>query len=99
MVETTGVNVTADNVVYTFAPHAFAGAWRAGLVAVRIAQPIPDDTTGTLPVLFSTNGVNNPVTNVGGVSVTAEDITGAGVYLFFFDKATNTLQVLTGVNV
>lgn len=96
-VESTGVSVNATNVVFTFAPHSFSGIWGRGLVLINLAQPIADGTTGTLPIVFSTNGVEQAVTSTGGGAVTVADFTGAGVYLFYYDKASNTLQQLTGV--
>lgn len=96
-VQSTGVNVTTDNVVFTFANHAFASNWYRGTVFVNLEQAVPTGTTGTLPVLFETNGVTQPVTKYGGDPLTIADLQGVGVYQFWYDKQTNTLQVMTGV--
>ncbi len=95
-IATTGVTVNTDNVVFTFPNHAFAGAWYRGLVLINLAQGIPTDTTGTLPVLFETNGVTKPLTTYNGAAVTVADITGTGIYLVYYNKQTDTLQLMTG---
>ena len=38
-----------------------------------------------------------PVTKYGGDPLTIADLQGVGVYQFWYDKQTNTLQVMTGV--
>lgn len=92
-VSTSSVSATATEVTYTFPNHAFAGAWYKGLVVVKINQPIPTGTAGTLPIVFSTNGATQAVTVQGGTPLTADDIPGVGVYLFYFNKSNNTLQL------
>lgn len=91
---TTGVNVGSSNVTFTFQNHAFLNAWYRGSVYINLAQEIPTGTTSTLPIVFSTNGVTQAVTKVGNVPLTVADITGTGVYEFWFDKSTNTLQLI-----
>lgn len=63
---------------------------------VELAQAIPAGTTGTLPVLFETNGQTKNLTTYSGADVTVSDITGTGVYQLFYDKQTDTLQLMTG---
>lgn len=96
-VRSNSVAVGTTNVVFTFSPHSFAGIWGSGLVLIDLAQAIPTGTTGTLPLVFETNGIQQAVTTYGGTAVTAADFTGEGVYLFFYDKAANNLQLMTGV--
>lgn len=96
-VQSTGVNVTADNVVFTFANHAFASGWYRGTVFVNLSHAVPVGTTGTLPVLFETNGVTQAVTKYGGEPLTIADLQGVGIYQFWFDRTNNTLQAMTGV--
>lgn len=97
VVQTTGVTVNTDNVVFSFQNHAFVNTWYRGTVYINIAQSIPTGTTGTLPILFETNGVTQAVTKYNGDPLTVADIPGTGIYEFFFDKSTNLLQILTGV--
>lgn len=94
VIATTGVTVTANNVVFSFPNHAFAGSWFRGQVLVRIAQTIPTGTTGTLPILFETNSVTNPLTKANGAAVTVDDIAGTGIYLLYYDKQTDVLEII-----
>lgn len=95
-IQSTGVAVNADNVVFTFANHAFASNWYRGSLFVSISQTIPTGTTGTLPIVFETNGATQPITKYGGEPLTVADLPGVGVYEFWFDRTTNTLQIMTG---
>lgn len=94
-VQSNGVNVTADAVTFTFPNHSFINAWYRGTVFVNLAQTIPTGTTGTLPIVFETNGATQAVTKYGGGAMTVADFQGVGVYQFWFDRSTNTLQVMT----
>lgn len=96
-IQSTGVSVGTENVRFTFRNHAFLNNWYRGTVFVDLAQAIPAGTTGTLPVLFETNGATQAVTKYNGEALTAADIPGTGIFEFWFDKSTNTLQILTGV--
>ena len=75
-IATTAVTVNTDNVVFAFQNHAFVNAWYRGTVFVDIAQKIPTGTTGTLPILFSTNGATQAVTKFDGAPLTVADIPG-----------------------
>lgn len=78
--------VTTTEVTFNFEDHPFVNSPYNGDVIIRITSPIPDGTTGTLPVFFkSGNRTARAVTKVGGVPLTAADITGIGVYRFFYD--------------
>lgn len=96
-IATSGVNVTAENAVFSFPNHSFVNAWYRGTIFIDLRQAIPTGTTGTLPVLFETNGVTQAVTKYGGEALTVADIPGTGIYEFWFDRTTNTLQIMTGV--
>lgn len=95
--ESTGVTVGTTNVRFSFRNHPFLSAPFSGLIVFRLAQAIPTGTTGTLPVVFDTNGATQALTTIGGADVTAADITGTGIYLCYYESASNTLQILTGV--
>ena len=94
VIKTTGVTVNAADVVFSFQNHAFANSWYRGIVLVELSQAIPAGTTGTLPVLFETNGVTKNVTTYNGANVTVSDIPGTGVFQLFYDKQTDTLQLI-----
>lgn len=94
-IATTGVTVNGTtNVTFSFPNHAFINAWYQGTIFINIAQAIPAGTTGTLPIVFETNGATQAVTKIGGVPLTVADITGTGIYEFWFDRSTNTLQLI-----
>ena len=54
-------------------------------VMSRIANPIPEGTTGTLPVRFTLNGSTRELTFFGGNPVTAADLAGTGVIEVWYD--------------
>lgn len=91
---TTGVTVNTDNVVFSFQNHAFLNAWYRGTIYINLVQAIPSGTTSTLPIVFETNGVTQAVTKVGNTALTVADITGTGIYEFWFDKSSNLLQLI-----
>ena len=91
------VSVTATDVRFDFNNHTNIGNPYRGLLIINLAQAIPSGTT-TLPIVFTSAGGNvQPITKIGGVAVTAADITGSGIYIAWFDHSTSTLQLLTGV--
>lgn len=95
LIETSSINVTDDNVVINIPNRAFRWLNDKGVILLRLNQVIPDGTTGTLPVLFSSNNFTQPLTNVGGTAITAAQILGAGVYMIYYDKNANLMQLLT----
>lgn len=95
--ETQSVSVSDTAVTYTFRPRAFAGTTARGTLFVSFAQSAPESTTGTLPIVFSCNGETINVTKAGGEALTFADIASGGVYEFFYERQSNTLQVLSGV--
>jgi hypothetical protein len=66
-----------------------------GYLTVNIADAIPADATGTLPVRFTLNGSTRALTFFGGTSVTAADLAGTGVITLFYDWYSGTLQLVS----
>lgn len=95
LIESQSVTVNTDNVVITIANKSFRWLNQKGVILFRLNQPIPDGTIGTLPVVFSSNDFTQPLTNVGGTAITAAQVTGTGVYLIYYDKDANLMQLLT----
>lgn len=94
----TAVTVSAADVRFDFNSHPNVGRPFVGIVVVQLAQVIPDGTTGTLPVVFTTEGGNAAnLTIVNGENVTAADITGTGVYLVWVNTQSGDVQLLTGI--
>lgn len=92
-IEAVGVTVNADNVTYTFQPHAFANRNFAGLIIFKLPSYTAPDTA--VPVVFNTDGVTQTVTTLGGDTVTSAELNESGIYLAFYDGS--VLQLLTGV--
>ena len=95
MLESSSVTVGTDNVVITLPNRAFRWLNDKGVVLFRLNQPIPEGTTDTLPVVFSSNDFTQPLTNVSGTAITVAQVTGTGVYLIYYDKNANLMQLLT----
>lgn len=96
-IASTSVKVNTSDVVFTFKNHAFVNANYRGTIFVNLKQAIPTGTTGTLPILFETNGVTQSVTKFNGEALTVADVPGTGVVQLWFERDTNTLQLMTGI--
>ena len=96
-IASTGVAVNTANVVFTFKNHAFVNANYRGTIFVNLMQAIPTGTTGTMPILFETNGVTQAVSKFNGEALTVADVPGTGVVQLWFERDTNTLQLMTGI--
>ncbi len=90
-----GVNVTDTRVEFSLPNNAFRFLADNGLVLIRIGIALPTGTTGTLPIVFTANDSTQALTDVGGAEVTAADLPSTGVYLFFYDKSGNVMQLLS----
>lgn len=96
-ISSNSVSVSTTAVSFDFYNHRNIGRAFRGLLIVRLAQAIPTGTTDTLPIVFTSDGSNpTPVTTFNGDPVTVADIPGTGVYVFWYESQTNTLQLLTG---
>ena len=87
-------NVTVTDTAVDFAL-GFRRISPVGYFTVRIADAIPADTTGTLPVTLTLNGVTRALTFFNGTPVTAADITGTGVITVFNDRFNGILQTVS----
>lgn len=92
-IKTQTVTVSDTAVTYKFAPD-FDGRPFRGLILVYISEAIPTGTTTTLPVQFSMAGTTSNVTVAGGATVTVADLPGVGIYLVYFDRWADTLQLI-----
>jgi hypothetical protein len=89
-VESTGVVVGTESVVFSFRTLNYQRSPFNGIVLVRLNQPIPTGTTATLPIVFNSQAV----TTYNGEPLTVADVAGTGVYLFYYDSASGTLQLI-----
>jgi hypothetical protein len=64
------------------------------LLLVNISEAIPTGTTTTLPIRFSMSGVTSNVTVAGGGNLTVADLPGTGVYLIYYDRFSDILQMI-----
>ena len=92
--QSTGVVVGTTDVQFTFNADATFSRNFSGLVLVRLARAIPSGTTTTLPIVFSSSAGTQAVTTYNGAAVTVAEITGTGIYLMYYDRATNVLQLI-----
>lgn len=93
--QTRGVTVSDTSVDFKFNPDWNSNPFR-GLLLVYISEEIPTGTTTTLPIRFSMAGTTSNVTVAGGANLTVADLPGVGVYLFYYDRFSDTLQLLGG---
>lgn len=87
------VTVSETSVDFKFNPDWNSRPFR-GLLLVYIPEEIPEGTTATLPVRFSMAGATSNVTVPGGANLTVADLPGVGVYLLYYDRFSDTLQLL-----
>lgn len=92
-IETRGINVTDTSVDFKFNPDWDRNPFR-GLLLVNISEAIPTGTTTTLPIRFSMSGVTSNVTVAGGGNLTVADLPGTGVYLIYYDRFSDILQMI-----
>lgn len=94
MIESSSVEVTDTNVVINIPDRAFRFLNGTGLILFRLNTEI---TNTTLPILFSSNSFTQPLTVVGGAAANGTNIADVGIYLIYYAKGANTMQLLTTV--
>ena len=92
MIESSSVEVTDTNVVINIPDRAFRFLNGTGLILFRLNTEI---TNTTLPIIFSSNNFTQSLTLVGGTNATGTQMAGVGVYLIYYAKNANTMQLLT----
>ena len=92
-IQSRSVTVSETSVDFKFNPDWNSRPFR-GLLLVYLADEIPTGTTTTLPIRFSMAGTTSNVTLAGGANLTVADLPGTGVYLFYYDRFSDTLQLL-----
>lgn len=95
-IKTQTVTVSDTAVTFKFAPD-FDGRPFRGLILVYISEAIPTGATTTLPIQFSMAGTTSTLTSPGGTNVTVADLPGTGIYLVYFDRWADTLQLLNTI--
>ena len=92
-IEARRITVTDTSVDFQFRPD-FDGTPFRGLLLVYIPDAIPTGTTTTLPIRFAMAGNTQVLTSAGGAEVTVADFEGTGVYLVYYDRFANILQLV-----
>jgi hypothetical protein len=92
LLPTTGLTVSTTAATFNLPAYRVSGA--RGTMLIKISQEFPDGATATLPIVFSANGGTQAATKVGGDPLTIADIPGTGVYEFYYDRTSGTLQLL-----
>ena len=94
LIESASVVANDTNVIITIADRSFRWLNDKGIILFRLNQEIPTGSD-TLPILFSSNDFNQPLTAIGGTAVTGAELAGIGVYLIYYDKGANLMQLMT----
>ena len=92
-IEARSIAVTDTSVDFKFNPDWDRRPFR-GLILVYLPEEIPTGTTTTLPIRFSMAGTTSNVTVAGGDNLTVADLPGVGVYLLYYDRFSDILQLL-----
>jgi len=92
-IEVRRITVTDTSVDFQFRPDWDRNPFR-GLLLINVPEAIPTGTTTTLPIRFSMAGNTQNVTVAGGDNLTVADFAGVGVYLVYYDRIMNVLQLI-----
>ena len=92
-IQSRSVTVSETSVDFKFNPDWDRRPFR-GLILVYLSEAIPEGTTGTLPIRFSMAGTTSNVTLAGGDNWVVSDVPGVGIYLLYYDRLADTLQLL-----
>ena len=91
---TNGISVSTESVDFAL---GFRRIPKISDVVIRITNPIPEGTTGTLPVRFTLNGNTRELTFFGGNPVTASDLAGTGVIEVWYDWFNGIFQLVSAL--
>lgn len=92
-IEVRRILVSDTSVDFVFRPDFDRNPFR-GLLLIYAPDAIPEGTTTTLPIRFTMAGNTQNLTYSGGANVTVADFGGQGVYLVYYDRIANILQLL-----
>lgn len=95
--ETISATLTTTGETFYFNRHPAFDIYFQGIFLVKVSgtETAPDTA---VPIYFDSVGTNNtktPVYNAAGTALTTATWPGDGVYLFFYDKSTDILRLLT----
>lgn len=94
LIESRSITSDGTNAIITIDNNTFLRLPSRGILLLRVTGALPTGADA-LPIVISSNGETRPLTLAGGATATGTQITGVGVYQIFYDKAANTLQLMT----
>lgn len=99
LIESSSVTSDETNAIINISNNAFRFLETRGIFLFRLNTEIPA-AAAALPIVFSWTGWNGqdrtqPLTLVDSAPATATQITGPGVYIIYYDKSANLLQLMT----
>ena len=99
LIESSTVTSDTTNAIVTIANGTFKNLEERGVFLFRLTTAIPT-AAAALPIIFSWTGWSGTartqaLTLVNGAEATATQVTGPGVYLVYYDKTSNLLQLMT----
>lgn len=93
MIESNSVTADTTNVIINIPNRAFRFLNGTGLILFRLNTAIPTGSE-TLPILFSSNEFTQSLTIVGGDAATGTQLSGTGIYLMYYAKDANLMQLI-----
>ena len=93
MIESSSVTVNTDNVTISIPDRAFRFLNGTGLILFRLNTAIPSSAS-SLPIIFASNDFTQSLTVVGGDAATGAEMEGTGVYLIYYAKSANLMQLM-----
>ena len=93
MIESSSVSVADDTVTINIPNRAFRFLNGTGLILFRLNTAIPA-AGAALPIVFASNEFTQALTTVSGDAATDTQVAGAGVYIIYYDKGSNLMQLV-----
>lgn len=95
VLSSSNVTVGTDAVVFQLNQATSRFTPPRGLFLVNLQNAIPTGTGTTLPIQLSMGGFTSNVTTYNNANWTVADVTGTGVYLVYYDRDRDILQVIS----
>lgn len=96
--EVVSIDVKTDRVVFNIANHPQFRENFQGLFLIRVDKTYAVPASTTLPIKFATAGVPDSeidLKGLGGIDFGTDDLNTTGIYLLFYDRPTNILQIIS----
>lgn len=93
-IKASSATVTSTVLTLTFPAYSPVPHNYSGLILINIPQDTGSLTFSTTVLATEGQSTTQPLVKVNVGSVANTDLTGNGIYLTFYDRASNTLQLL-----